>query len=106
MSIPSPATLQSLSGIKDKFVYEAIRTLLQVVNSIAASLGNEYPITTPSGANTDFIIQHNLGRVVDSWLVTYKGAACDIYLSPSTQSDNILTLRATVASVAIKVVLL
>lgn len=104
--IGRPIVLQTLSGVRDKFIYEAIRGVRDALNRVLASLGLEYSVTTPATPDTDFVIEHQLGRVVESWLVVHKSAACDLYLSPTAQTDSRLILRATVASVVIRVVLL
>jgi hypothetical protein len=67
------------------------------VNGVWAS------VTTPAGANTDFTITHNLGRVAVAYLVTTKDRAVDVYTSPTANAAPTTTiiLRASVASAVI-----
>lgn len=60
-------------------------------------------VTTPAGANTDFTVTHNLGRVAVAYLVTTKDRAVDVYTSPTANAAPATTiiLRASVASAAI-----
>jgi len=101
-----PLSLQPLNAIKDKFVYESARTMLLALNQLLNTFTKEYEVVTPSAANTDFPILHNTGRTIQSWSVVHKSAAADIYLSPATMPTNTtLTLRSTVGSVTVRLLL-
>ena len=106
MSHIKSISLQTLAGIKDAFVYESIKVLRDALNQLIGLLSVEYSATTPGAINTDFTITHNLGRIPDSWLVVYKSAACDVYKSPAAATESTLVLRATVAGVNIRMVML
>lgn len=101
-----PTTPQTIAGIRDPSIYEAVKQLRDALNSILGAFSLEMSTTTPSAANTDFTLTHNLGRIPTSWLVTSKGSACDIYTGSMSATETTLTLRGTVANVAIKIVLL
>lgn len=68
--------------------------------------GNWFDVTTPGAANTDFTVTHNLGRVPVGVLVMRKSAAVDIYTGSVAATTTQITLRATVASVNVKLFVL
>jgi hypothetical protein len=59
-------------------------------------------LTTPVAPNIDFTVTHNLGRLPVGYLVTYKDRAVDVYTGSVAATNTTLTLRATVASAAIR----
>jgi hypothetical protein len=59
-------------------------------------------VITPGTPNTDFVITHNLGRVPVGYLIMIKNAAVDVYTGSTGATKTQITLRATVASVTIK----
>jgi hypothetical protein len=58
-------------------------------------------VTTPAGANTDFAVTHNLGRIPVGYIVMTKSAACDIYTGSVGGTTTQLTLRGTVNGVTV-----
>jgi hypothetical protein len=69
--------------------------------------GNWFIVTTPGTPNTDFVVNHNLGYIPVGVLVMGKGASVDVYNSPTTVgTPTQITLRATVASVVVRLFIL
>jgi hypothetical protein len=64
--------------------------------------GNWANLTTPVAPNTDFVVNHNLGRLPVGYLVTYKDRAVDVYTGSVPATTTQITLRATVASAVIR----
>jgi len=64
--------------------------------------GNWVSVTTPGTANTDFTVNHALGRVPVGYIVVDKAAAVDVYTGSVGATKTQLTLRATVINVAIQ----
>lgn len=62
-------------------------------------------VVTPGAPNTDFGVVHNLGRVPVGYIVVSKSAAVDVYTGSVAATITTLTLRATVAGVAIRVMI-
>lgn len=58
--------------------------------------------TTPAGANTDFTLTHNLGRVPSGWIVAMQDKAASVYFGGVAATTTELTLRCSVASVAVR----
>lgn len=56
-----------------------------------------------SQINADTVVSHTLGRAAQSYLITSKSAACDIY-NGSAASQNSLILKSTVAPVTVTLV--
>lgn len=59
-------------------------------------------VTTPVLVNTEFKVQHTLGRIPQMMLVVRKPAACDVYDSVTTWTDSAIYLKATVGSLVLK----
>src|SRR6266478_6698903 len=59
-------------------------------------------VVAPVGANTDFTITHNLGRVPVGYWVMQKDRACDVYTGSVAATSSQLTLRASVASAVLR----
>lgn len=57
---------------------------------------------TPVAPNTDFTINHNMQRIPSGYWVMQKDRAVDIYTGSIAATSTQLTLRATVASAAIR----
>lgn len=57
---------------------------------------------TPVASNTDFTVNHNLQRIPSGYWVMQKDRAVDIYTGSVTATSTQITLRATVASAAIR----
>lgn len=64
--------------------------------------GNWVSVTTPGVANTDFTVNHVLGTIPVGYLVMSKAAAVDIYTGSVVATKTQITLRATVAGVAVQ----
>lgn len=59
-------------------------------------------VVTPGAPNTDFTVTHNLGRIPVAYFVATKAAACDIYTGSVASTTTTLTLRGTVAGIAVR----
>jgi hypothetical protein len=59
-------------------------------------------VVAPAGANTDFTITHNLGRVPVGYWAMQKDRACDVYTGSVAATTSQITLRATVASAVLR----
>jgi hypothetical protein len=57
---------------------------------------------TPVAPNTDFTVNHNLGRVPSGYWIMTKDRAVDIYTGSIAATTTQLTLRATVASAVVR----
>src|SRR6266478_5094769 len=64
--------------------------------------GSWINVVAPVGANTDFTVNHNLGRLPVGYLVMQKDRACDVYTGSVAATATQLTLRATVASAVLR----
>src|SRR6266403_1108071 len=64
--------------------------------------GSWINVVAPVGANTDFTVNHNLGRLPVGYLVMQKDRACDVYTGSVGATLTQLTLRATVASAVLR----
>src|SRR6266404_674654 len=64
--------------------------------------GSWINVVAPVGANTDFTVNHNLGRLPVGYLVMQKDRACDVYTGSVGATSTQLTLRATVASAILR----
>jgi hypothetical protein len=58
--------------------------------------------TTPAGADTNFTLTHNLGRLPNGWIVAMQNKAGSVYLGSVAATTTQLTLRCSVASVAVR----
>lgn len=63
--------------------------------------GSWVATTTPVAPNTDFTIDHNLGRVPVGYWPMSKDKAVDIYTGSISATTTQITLRATVASATV-----
>ena len=63
-------------------------------------------VVTPGVANTDFTVTHNLGRVPVGYIVMKKDIATDIYDGSVAATVTQITLRATVATVTVRLFVL
>ncbi len=65
-------------------------------------------VVTPAAPNTDFVVTHNLQRVVAAYWLALKDRAVDVYTSPTVNADptHKIILRATVASAVVRLILL
>jgi len=57
--------------------------------------------TTPTPADTNFTVVHNLGRLPVGYIVVKKSAACDVYDGSVAATETEMTLKATVAGVTV-----
>jgi hypothetical protein len=64
--------------------------------------GSWINVVAPVGANTDFTVNHNLGRIPSGYWVMQKDRACDVYTGSIGATSTQLTLRATVASAVLR----
>jgi hypothetical protein len=64
--------------------------------------GNWVNTTTPVAPNTDFTVDHNLGRLPVGYVPMQKDRAVDIYTGSIPATNTQITLRATVASAVIR----
>ena len=60
--------------------------------------GKWVSVTAPAGANTNFTVTHNLGRIPTGVHVMTKDRACDVYTGSIAATTTQITLRATVGS--------
>lgn len=73
------------------------------LNSISDNIaGTWVSTTTPAVANTDFTVVHNLGRLPSGWIVAMQDKAASIYLGTLPSTETELTLKCSVASVAVR----
>jgi len=73
------------------------------LNSISDNIaGTWVSTTTPAVANTDFTVVHNLGRLPSGWIVAMQDKAASVYLGATLATTTDLTLRCSVASVAVR----
>jgi hypothetical protein len=63
-------------------------------------------VVTPLAPNTDFTINHNLNRIPAGYLVMKKDRAVDVYDGSIAATTTQITLKATVASAAIRLFIL
>jgi hypothetical protein len=59
-------------------------------------------VVTPAAPNTDFTVNHNLGRLPVGYWIMQKDRAVDVYTGSVAATKTQLTLRATVASAVIR----
>lgn len=72
-------------------------------NSISDNIaGTWVKTTTPAGANTNFTVTHNLGYLPNGWIVAMQDKAASIYLGSIPATLTELTLKCSVASVAVR----
>lgn len=64
--------------------------------------GTWISVTTPGTPNTDFTVTHGLDRLPSGYLVMSKAAAVDIFDGSVAATVSQITLKATVATIAIK----
>jgi hypothetical protein len=58
--------------------------------------------TTPVGANTDFTIAHNLGRIPNGWLVVNQDANGVYFLGTVAPTTTEITLQCDKSSVTVR----
>jgi hypothetical protein len=59
-------------------------------------------VVAPAAPNTDFTVNHNLGRPSSGYWVMQKDRACDVYTGSVAGTTTQLTLRASVASAVLR----
>ena len=64
--------------------------------------GTWISVMTPGTPNTDFTVTHGLDRLPVGYLVMSKAAAVDVFDGSVASTVSQITLKATVASIAIK----
>jgi hypothetical protein len=64
--------------------------------------GSWINVTAPVAPNTDFTVNHNLGRIPVGYWAMQKDRACDVYTGSIAATSTALTLRATVASAVLR----
>lgn len=64
--------------------------------------GSWINVIAPAAPNTDFTVNHNLGRIPSGYWIMQKDRACDIYTGGVAATSTQLTLRATVASAVLR----
>jgi len=64
--------------------------------------GSWINVVAPVAPNTDFTVNHNLGRLPVGYWIMQKDRACDVYTGSVAASATQLTLRATVASAVLR----
>lgn len=97
-------------------LYETVASIVNLLNGrISLGFGENQALTgnvvgvtidviTPSVADTDFTIYHNLGFVPEHMIIVKADKAAIIYVSPTKYGDNnTLTLRSNVASATLKI---
>jgi len=65
--------------------------------------GKWFTVVSPGVANTDFTITHNLQRDAVGYIIMAKDGACDVYTSPTVNTDptHKIILRATTTGVTL-----
>lgn len=58
-------------------------------------------VADTGGANTDFTVTHNLGRVPEGWLVIKQDKATSIYVGSVAWTETQITLKSSTANVAL-----
>lgn len=72
-------------------------------NSLSDNIDGIWSSTTTAGvANTDFTVTHNLGRVPSGWIVAMQDKAASVYLGSVAATSTAITLRCSVATVAVR----
>src|SRR5882762_11400739 len=64
--------------------------------------GSWINVVAPVAPNTDFTVNHNLGRLPVGYWPMQKDRACDVYTGSVVATKTALTLRATVASAVLR----
>lgn len=64
--------------------------------------GSWINVVAPVAPNTDFTVNHNLGRLPVGYWIMQKDRACDVYTGGVASTTTALTLRATVASAVLR----
>ena len=64
--------------------------------------GSWINVVAPAAPNTDFTVNHNLGRIPVGYWIMIKDRAVDVYTGSVASTKTALTLRATVASAVIR----
>lgn len=62
-------------------------------------------VTTPGTANTEFTVNHGLGRVPVGYLVVGRDKAAIIYNSTTAWTETAIYLKCNVATVAIRLLI-
>lgn len=68
--------------------------------------GSWINVTAPATPNTDFVVNHNLGRLPSGYLIMEKDRACDVYTGSAAPTKTQITLRVTVASAVLRMFIL
>lgn len=64
--------------------------------------GRWVDVVSPVGANTDFTVSHNLGRLPVGYWIMQSDKSCNIYTGSIAATTTQLTLKADVASATLK----
>jgi len=64
--------------------------------------GSWINVVAPVAPNTDFTVNHNLGRLPVGYWIMEKDRACDVYTGGVAATTTQLTLKATVASAVLR----
>lgn len=62
-------------------------------------------VITPSVADTDFMVTHDLGRVPNGWILIHSDAPVQLYGDAGTWTKTEMTLRATETDVECTIVI-
>src|SRR5437016_1400657 len=65
--------------------------------------GSWINVVAPVAPNTDFTVNHNLGRIPSGYWIMQKDRACDVYTGSVGATTTQLTLRANVASAVLRI---
>src|SRR6266576_4266520 len=65
--------------------------------------GSWINVVAPVAPNTDFTMNHNLGRIPSGYWIMQKDRACDVYTGGVAATQTQLTLRASVASAVLRI---
>src|SRR5437016_13335230 len=65
--------------------------------------GSWINVVAPVAPDTDFTVNHNLGRIPSGYWIMQKDRACDIYTGSIAATATQLTLRANVASAVLRI---
>jgi hypothetical protein len=69
-------------------------------------VGAPVSIVTPGTPDTDFQIEHQLGRVPDKFIILSIDKAAIIYKSPTAWTDTLAYLRCNIATTAITILVM
>ncbi len=101
--------LDSLS--EKEFILEASRLLREIVTTVNGQIEFDKNFLSQTvevdftAANTDKAVSHNLGRVINKYIIVKKDVSCDIYDGNQDSTKSTIFLKSTVAPASVTIVL-